>query len=220
MPPLTEAEHDAMLARYTELQDRFRVSDGYQIELKVATVLRGLGFEPDAQQQLTDHLSGGWQMRLALAKLLLSEPDLLLLDEPTNHLDLDARNWLEEFLVAYPHSVILVSHDRYFLDAVVTRIADLSLPRSPTTTATTRSISSSATRASSGSATPSGARTRRSSASRSSSTASATRPPRRRRCRAASRCSRRSSASTCRPSASASTFSSPPRRRAAAWCSS
>ena len=90
-------------------------------------MLRGLGFEPEAQEQLTDHLSGGWQMRLALAKLLLSEPDLLLLDEPTNHLDLDARNWLEEYLVAYPHSVILVSHDRYFLDAVVTHIADLTL---------------------------------------------------------------------------------------------
>ena len=124
---MSEAEHDAILARYSEVQDRFRLSDGYQIELKVATVLRGLGFEPDAQHQLTDHLSGGWQMRLALAKLLLAEPDLLLLDEPTNHLDLEARNWLEEYLVAYPHSVILVSHDRYFLDAVVTHIADLTL---------------------------------------------------------------------------------------------
>ena len=120
-------EHEAILARYSEVQDRFRLSDGYQIELKVATVLRGLGFEPEMQEQLTDHLSGGWQMRLALAKLLLSAPDLLLLDEPTNHLDLDARNWLEEYLVAYPHAVILVSHDRYFLDAVVTHIADLTL---------------------------------------------------------------------------------------------
>ncbi|HEX4913288.1 MAG TPA: ABC-F family ATP-binding cassette domain-containing protein [Vicinamibacterales bacterium] len=124
---LNQADHEAILARYSEVQDRFRLSDGYQIELKVATVLRGLGFEPGMQEQLTDHLSGGWQMRLALAKLLLSAPDLLLLDEPTNHLDLDARNWLEEYLVAYPHSVILVSHDRYFLDAVVTHIADLTL---------------------------------------------------------------------------------------------
>jgi ATP-binding cassette subfamily F protein 3 len=126
-PSLPEADHDAMLARYSDVQDRFRLSDGYQIDLKVATVLRGLGFEPEMQEQLTDHLSGGWQMRLALAKLLLSAPDLLLLDEPTNHLDLDARNWLEEYLVSYPHAVILVSHDRYFLDAVVTHIADLTL---------------------------------------------------------------------------------------------
>jgi ATP-binding cassette, subfamily F, member 3 len=126
-PSVAPADHEAILARYSEVQDRFRLSDGYQIELKVATVLRGLGFEPEMQEQLTDHLSGGWQMRLALAKLLLSAPDLLLLDEPTNHLDLDARNWLEEYLVAYPHAVILVSHDRYFLDAVVTHIADLTL---------------------------------------------------------------------------------------------
>ena len=126
-PALSAQDHDAVLHRYSDVQDQFRLGDGYQIELKVATVLRGLGFEPEAQEQLTDHLSGGWQMRLALAKLLLSAPDLLLLDEPTNHLDLDARNWLEEYLVAYPRSVILVSHDRYFLDAVVTHIADLSL---------------------------------------------------------------------------------------------
>ncbi len=120
-------EHDALLNRYSELQDRFRIADGYHLELKVATVLRGLGFEHADFEKATDHLSGGWQMRLALAKLLLGQPDLLLLDEPTNHLDLEARNWLETYLTDYPHSVILVSHDRYFLDAVVTRIADLSL---------------------------------------------------------------------------------------------
>ena len=109
------------------MQERFRIEDGYHLEQKVATVLRGLGFEPPDLEKATDHLSGGWQMRLALGKLLLGQPDLLLLDEPTNHLDLDARNWLEAYLVDYPHSVILVSHDRYFLDAVVTRIADLAL---------------------------------------------------------------------------------------------
>jgi ATP-binding cassette subfamily F protein 3 len=124
---LPETEHDGMLHRYSELQDRFRMADGYQLDLKVGSVLAGLGFEPPRFGDMAEHLSGGWQMRLALAKLLLSAPDLLLLDEPTNHLDLDARNWLEEFLIGYPHAVIVVSHDRYFLDAVVTRIADLSL---------------------------------------------------------------------------------------------
>ena len=120
-------EHETMLSRYSELQDEFRRSDGYTIELKVTAVLRGLGFSDSQFTQPTDSLSGGWQMRLALAKLLLGRPTLLLLDEPTNHLDLEARNWLEEYLHAYPFAVILVSHDRFFLDAVVTRIADLTL---------------------------------------------------------------------------------------------
>ncbi len=124
VPP---AGHDAMLERYSDVQERFRMGDGYAIELRVATILRGLGFAPADFETQAEHLSGGWQMRLALAKLLLQEPGLLLLDEPTNHLDLEARNWLEEYLSRYPHAVILVSHDRYFLDAVVERIADLSL---------------------------------------------------------------------------------------------
>src|SRR6185503_20058186 len=126
-PAIPEAEHDAMLARYSDLQDRFRLNDGYDIELKTATVLQGLGFSTADFERPTETFSGGWQMRIALAKLLLKQPDLLLLDEPTNHLDLEARNWLEEYLNAYPHAVILVSHDRFFLDAVVTRIADLTL---------------------------------------------------------------------------------------------
>ena len=124
LPP---ANHDALLERYSALQDRFRIEDGYSIDLKVATVLRGLGFTDAQFGQPTDSLSGGWQMRLALAKLLLLRPTLLLLDEPTNHLDLDARNWLEDYLGAYPHAVILVSHDRFFLDAIATRITDLNL---------------------------------------------------------------------------------------------
>ena len=124
---IAEAEHEAMLARYSDLQDRFRIGDGYSIELKTSTVLQGLGFSAADFERRTETFSGGWQMRLALAKLLLGQPNLLLLDEPTNHLDLEARNWLESFLVAYPYAVILVSHDRFFLDTVVTRIADLTL---------------------------------------------------------------------------------------------
>ena len=124
---IPQAEHDAMLARYSELQDRFRLADGYSMDLRIATVLRGLGFSPEDADRPAETFSGGWQMRIALAKLLLGRPNLLLLDEPTNHLDLEARNWLEEYLGAYPFAVILVSHDRYFLDSVVTRITDLHL---------------------------------------------------------------------------------------------
>jgi len=124
---IPQDEHDAMLARYAELQDRFRLDEGYSMDLRIATVLRGLGFSPEDSERPAETFSGGWQMRIALAKLLLGRPNLLLLDEPTNHLDLEARNWLEEYLGAYPYAVILVSHDRYFLDAVVTRITDVHL---------------------------------------------------------------------------------------------
>jgi ATP-binding cassette, subfamily F, member 3 len=126
-PDVPDTEHEAMLSRYSDLQDHFRVHDGYSMDLKLATVLNGLGFETDDLDRPTETFSGGWQMRIALAKLLLARPNLLLLDEPTNHLDLEARNWLEEYLHDYPHAVILVSHDRYFLDTVVTRIAEVYL---------------------------------------------------------------------------------------------
>jgi ATP-binding cassette, subfamily F, member 3 len=118
-----------MLHRYSDLQDRFRLGEGYSMDLRIATVLRGLGFTQEDLERPAETFSGGWQMRIALAKLLLGRPNLLLLDEPTNHLDLEARNWLEEYLGSYPFAVILVSHDRYFLDAVVTRITDLNLRR-------------------------------------------------------------------------------------------
>ena len=124
---IPEAEHEQMLVRYADLQDQFRHGDGYGIEVKTSAVLQGLGFKTADFTRPTDTFSGGWQMRIALARLLLGQPGLLLLDEPTNHLDLEARNWLEEYLNGYPHAVILVSHDRFFLDAVVTRIADLTL---------------------------------------------------------------------------------------------
>ena len=120
-------EQEAMLERYSDLQHKFRDGDGYNIELKVAGVLRGLGFSPNDFEKPTETFSGGWQMRIALATLILKRPHVLLLDEPTNHLDLDARNWLEEFLAGYPYALVLVSHDRYFMDRVVTRIAEVGL---------------------------------------------------------------------------------------------
>ncbi len=93
-------EHVRQLAHYSELQDAFRNQDGYTLDLRVATVLQGLGFHQSEFERLTETFSGGWQMRIALAKLLLGRPNLLLLDEPTNHLDLEARNWLENYLSA------------------------------------------------------------------------------------------------------------------------
>jgi ATP-binding cassette subfamily F protein 3 len=95
------------------------------MEAEIGHVLKGLGFAEADWDKPCEHFSGGWQMRIALAKLLLKRPTLLLLDEPTNHLDLPARDWLESYLAAYPHAVILVSHDRFFLDQVVTRIVEV-----------------------------------------------------------------------------------------------
>ncbi len=120
-------DHDKLLERYAEVTERFKHLGGYEIDARVADVLKGLGFSLPDQQRRTEEFSGGWQMRIALAKLLLARPNLLLMDEPTNHLDLPARNWLEEYLEDYPGSVVLVSHDRYFLDATVKRITQVGL---------------------------------------------------------------------------------------------
>ncbi|HXK10930.1 MAG TPA: ABC-F family ATP-binding cassette domain-containing protein [Vicinamibacteria bacterium] len=122
-----DGDHDKLLERYAEVTERFKQGGGYEIEARVAEVLKGLGFSPADQERKTEEFSGGWQMRIALAKLLLARPNLLLMDEPTNHLDLPARNWLEEYLADYPGSVVLVSHDRYFLDATVRRITEVGL---------------------------------------------------------------------------------------------
>jgi len=111
--------------RYHLLETEFRTRDGYALEAKVSAVLGGLGFSKEDWQRRTEEFSGGWQMRIALAKLLLQQPNLLLLDEPTNHLDLETRNWLEEFLEAYPYAYVLISHDRYFLDVTVTRTIEI-----------------------------------------------------------------------------------------------
>jgi ATP-binding cassette subfamily F protein 3 len=121
----TGPEYAAVADRYERVEHEFRARDGYSIEAEVGRVLMGVGFGKDDWQRLTDEFSGGWQMRLALAKLLLQKPNLLLLDEPTNHLDLEARNWLEEYLQNYPYTFLLISHDRYFLDVTVDKIAEI-----------------------------------------------------------------------------------------------
>jgi ATP-binding cassette, subfamily F, member 3 len=124
-PDLEAGSATSLLARHDRVEQEIRRLDGYEVDRRVDRVLRGLGFEAAGFDRPVPELSGGWQMRVALARLLLEEPEVLLLDEPTNHLDLEAREWLEGFLGEYPGSFVLVSHDRYFLDRTVTRITDI-----------------------------------------------------------------------------------------------
>jgi ATP-binding cassette subfamily F protein 3 len=118
-------EYSLLVDRYHQIDTEFRTRDGYSLEAQVGTVLAGLSFHKEDWYRYTDEFSGGWQMRIALAKLLLEKPNLLLLDEPTNHLDLEARNWLESYLRSYPHAYILISHDRYFLDVTVDKLIEI-----------------------------------------------------------------------------------------------
>src|SRR5713226_7653788 len=118
-------EYKQVSDRFHRIQSEFQHRDGYALDSQVGAVLAGLGFPPEDWARRTEEFSGGWQMRIALAKLLLAKPDLLLLDEPTNHLDLEARNWLEDYLESYPNAFVLISHDRYFLDVTVKKIAEL-----------------------------------------------------------------------------------------------
>jgi ATP-binding cassette subfamily F protein 3 len=119
------AEYQQIAERFHRIQAEMQARDGYTIESEVGTVLNGLGFRKEDWERRTEEFSGGWQMRIALAKLLLQKPNLLLLDEPTNHLDLETRNWLELYLVNYPHAYVLISHDRYFLDVTVKKTAEI-----------------------------------------------------------------------------------------------
>src|ERR1700684_1508517 len=127
---LTELDHaspeyESAAERFSMLQERFHTLDGYALDAQVGAVLTGLGFGKEDWARQTDEFSGGWQMRIALAKLLLAKPNLLLLDEPTNHLDLETRNWLEDYLRNYPFGYILISHDRYFLDVTIDRTVEI-----------------------------------------------------------------------------------------------
>jgi ATP-binding cassette subfamily F protein 3 len=121
----SDPEWSSAADRAHQIDSEFRNKDGYSIEAQVGTVLDGLGFRKEDWARRTEEFSGGWQMRLALAKLLLDRPSLLLLDEPTNHLDLEARNWLETYLENYPGAYILISHDRYFLDVTVKKTVEV-----------------------------------------------------------------------------------------------
>ena len=118
---------EQQLASYGRACDQYETMGGYQLESRVRSVLFGLGFGEDDMERMTSDFSGGWQMRIALAKLLTRNPEVLLLDEPTNHLDLESVKWLEGFLRSYSGSVIVVSHDREFLDNMVDRVAEIDL---------------------------------------------------------------------------------------------
>jgi ATP-binding cassette subfamily F protein 3 len=118
-------EYHAAAERYSEIADLLHAHDIYTLDAQVGAVLSGLGFSKEDWSRRTEEFSGGWQMRIALAKLLLQKPSLLLLDEPTNHLDLESRNWLEEYLRDYEHAFVLISHDRYFLDVTVNKTVEV-----------------------------------------------------------------------------------------------
>lgn len=125
MPHCEGVELDRLLNRYHRLQTAFEDGEGYTYKSKVLGVIHGLGFSKDSMHQCINHLSGGQKTRVALGKLLLSEPDLLILDEPTNHLDLESIRWLENYLTSYRGSVLVVSHDRYFLDRMAEKIIEI-----------------------------------------------------------------------------------------------
>ncbi|MFL0534163.1 ABC-F family ATP-binding cassette domain-containing protein [Bacillus bombysepticus] len=121
-----EATYERLLADYDQLQLNYKDQGGYQYEADIRSILSGLGFPVETHQTTTSTLSGGQKTRLALGKLLLTKPDLLILDEPTNHLDIETLTWLEQYLQGYPGAILIVSHDRYFLDKLVTQVYEIS----------------------------------------------------------------------------------------------
>ncbi len=116
-----------LINEYGELQERFQMLDGFKIKSKIEKILIGLGFGENDFDRQTSEFSGGWQMRISLAKLLLSNPSILLLDEPTNHLDIESLIWVENYLKSYQGAIVLVSHDRSFLDNISDRTVEISL---------------------------------------------------------------------------------------------
>ena len=125
MKNATGSALDALLEQYTKMNHQFELANGYAYKSEVTGVLKGLGFSEDDFSLPVNTLSGGQKTRVALGKLLLSKPDIILLDEPTNHLDMESIQWLENYLLSYNGSVIIVAHDRYFLDKIVTKIIEI-----------------------------------------------------------------------------------------------
>lgn len=134
-------ELESIMKTYDRLQQEFKDKGGYQYEADVRSVPHGLGFSHFDDSTQVQSLSGGQKTRLALGKLLLTQPDLLILDEPTNHLDIDTLTWLEHYLQGYSGAILIVSHDRYFLDKVVNQVYEVSRAESKSITATTALIS-------------------------------------------------------------------------------
>ncbi len=118
--------HPELLERYGKLRQRFEAQGGYELEHQAKAILSGIGFRPEQFVQPLHQFSGGWMMRVALAKLLLAKPEVLLLDEPTNHLDLETVVWLENFLLEYPGTIVLTTHDQVFMQRIVERIIEVS----------------------------------------------------------------------------------------------
>src|SRR5688500_18849300 len=123
--PLRAGDMDRILERFGEVQEEYEHLGGYALEAQAREVLLGLGFEDDRIDGDVGALSGGWKMRVAMARVLLGRPDILLMDEPTNHLDIESIIWLEEFLRTLPGSLLMTSHDREFMNRIVTRIAEI-----------------------------------------------------------------------------------------------
>ncbi len=123
--PARADEMDRILERFGEVQEEYEHLNGYALEAQAREVLHGLGFEDDQIDGDVGALSGGWKMRVALARVLLGRPDVLLMDEPTNHLDIESIIWLEQFLKSYPGALLMTSHDREFMNRIVTKIAEI-----------------------------------------------------------------------------------------------